>query len=143
MSGVLHRPPPDAHPRDLVAMACRALGTDEVVSWCIDLSSGSEAPDAPDLAWLGGTDDWPRYWSRVWGLRALLYVFQPRAEPAVLAALGDEHWRVREMAAKVCAKRELRDAAEVLDGLQDDANARVVAAAQRALRRILNASPDR
>jgi HEAT repeat protein len=49
-----------------------------------------------------------------------------------VAALGDEHWRVREMAAKVVARRKLGDAVEAVAALRADPVPRVRAAAERA-----------
>ncbi|NUT36798.1 MAG: hypothetical protein HOV79_27395, partial [Hamadaea sp.] len=73
------------------------------------------------------------YWPRVWGARALLYVWEPAAASAVVQALADEHWRVREMAAKVCLRRELGSALEPLEALASDPVPRVRVAAARAL----------
>ena len=74
------------------------------------------------------------YWSRVWAVRALLYAWHPGAAPAVVSALDDPAWRVREMAAKVCALREVGEAADALAARADeDEVPRVRAAAARAL----------
>jgi HEAT repeat protein len=66
-----------------------------------------------------------------------LYVWDPEAEHAVVAACSDEHWRVREMAAKVLAARKPTSVASMaaLERLLADPNPRVQAAAARALRR--------
>lgn len=77
-----------------------------------------------------------RYWLRVWGARGLLYAWDDRAANTVLAALSDEHWRVREMSAKVCGKHVVADAAPRLAGPADDDRDRVRQAARRALARI-------
>jgi hypothetical protein len=37
----------------------------------------------------------------------LLYAWAEEADGAVVAALADDHWRVREMAAKVVARRRI------------------------------------
>src|ERR1022692_3746697 len=58
-------------------------------------------------AMAGGTCD---YWPRTWVLRAFLYARDPTAQEAVIACLSDESWRVREMAAKVVARRSIGDA---------------------------------
>lgn len=100
-------------------------------------------PDSPDvLLYLGGAhaqamiegrsrmDD---YWFRVWAARSLLYVWDPSVTSAVVAALSDDAWRVREMAAKVCLRRELGEAGDALAILLDDPVPRVRAAACRAL----------
>lgn len=85
--------------------------------------------------WLaGGKPPGHRYWARVWACRALLYVWDDSAGPAVVAALDDDHWRVRELAAKVITQREVPDAADRLAGLiTGDGTPRVRAAACRAL----------
>lgn len=53
-------------------------------------------------------------------------------QDAVLAALGDDAWRVREMAAKVIAKRRLGEALPAVAALRADPVPRVRAAATRA-----------
>ena len=81
-----------------------------------------------DRRWLAsGKPPGNSYWARVWAARALRYVWAESAAPAVVAALGDEHWRVREMAAKVVGDRELGEAAERLVGLLDDGTPRACA----------------
>ena len=72
------------------------------------------------------------YWPELWGTRALLYAWDASAAPAVTAALENQAWRVREMAARVAAKREL-PVRDTLLGLLTDDVARVRAAAARAL----------
>ena len=101
--------------------------------------------DRPPLTWLGGRAapgllelDEDRlqvnaYWVRVWGARGLLHCYQPVAARDVVSALGDEHWRVREMAAKVVATWEVGEAADGLVPLLDDEVPRVRAAAARGL----------
>lgn len=66
-------------------------------------------------------------------MRALLYVWDESAGRAVIGALGDEHWRVREMALKVIARREVGPAAEFASRLGADEVPRVRAATARAL----------
>ena len=73
------------------------------------------------------------YWPRVWGARALLYAWDVSAEPAIVRATGDAHWRVREMAAKVIARRLVDVGLEAVVALRDDPVPRVRAAAERAL----------
>ncbi|PJJ65543.1 HEAT repeat domain-containing protein [Compostimonas suwonensis] len=74
----------------------------------------------------------PLYWPEVWGTRALLYVWAESAASAVIAGLGNQAWRVREMSAKVIAERGVEAAAELAEATTD-ANARVRAAAVRGL----------
>jgi HEAT repeat protein len=73
------------------------------------------------------------YWVRVWAARAFLYAWRPFAAPAVVGALADPAWRVREMALKVIRLRELGEAADLVIPLTEDEVARVRAAAVRAL----------
>jgi len=70
----------------------------------------------------------------------LLYAWNDEAVPAVLFALRDEAWRVREMAAKVVARRHLDEALGLVADLQEDENARVRAAASRALATLAKSS---
>ncbi len=135
-------------PAARVAELVELVGRDEVVAWCADLLGGRAAhddPERPPLTWLGGRPaPWllgldgdqlqvNLYWVRVWGTRGLLHCYQPSAGRDVVAALGDDHWRVREMAAKVVATWEVGEAADRLVPLLDDEVPRVRAAAARAL----------
>lgn len=88
---------------------------------------------------LAGRWDGPLgYWVRTWSLRAFLYAWDPVAVPVVIRSLDDEHWRVREMACKVLAKRRVAgpEAERTLMARLDDRTPRVRAAAGRALRRM-------
>jgi hypothetical protein len=69
------------------------------------------------------------YWPELWGARALNYVWSDAAAPAVIAGLGNQAWRVREMCAKVAALRGII-APEALTALVTDDHARVRAAAR-------------
>jgi HEAT repeat protein len=100
---------------------------------------GDEVDDALVLA-LGGAHGErflaglaAAYWGRVWGARGLLYVWNDEATPALIRASADSSWRIREMVAKVVAKRRLDDAASAMARLRADAVPRVRAAAERAL----------
>jgi HEAT repeat protein len=55
----------------------------------------------------------------------------------VVEGANDLSWRVREMSAKVVAKRHLDDAHDSMTVLLDDDVARVRAAAERALIRLV------
>lgn len=120
------------HPREQVRMACARFGEAEFVRRCAGVLRGADPPDAELLALLGGPDQLP-YWHRTWALRAFLYAWRPEAIPAVVDALDDQHWRPREMAAKVVAAREIGEAADALLSLVSDGTPRVRAAAVRAL----------
>ena len=128
-------------PRQSVEIECARRGTAQVVAGCVALLQGRDMDDDFLLA-LGGPgghrvlDDGPeqrnQYWRRVWGARGLLYAWTDEAEGAVVAALADEHWRVREMAAKVVAKRRIGAALDSVAALRSDPVPRVCAAAERA-----------
>ncbi|WP_132287329.1 hypothetical protein [Kribbella sp. VKM Ac-2568] len=68
------------------------------------------------------------------GRAGLLYAWDDSARPAVLKALHDDVWRVREMALKVVARHCLQAASEQVDELRSDPSARVRAAASRTSR---------
>ncbi|WP_285026706.1 HEAT repeat domain-containing protein [Plantibacter sp. ME-Dv--P-122b] len=72
------------------------------------------------------------YWPELWGTRALLHVWDDSASAPVIGALGNQAWRVREMAARVCAERRIGDVAAIAPLLSDD-HARVRAAGARTL----------
>ncbi len=129
-------------PRQSVEQECGRRGTAQVVAGCVELLAGRGA-DAVLVYALGGPAAGSvlgphprrdqRYWLRVWAARALLYAWDERAQDAVLAALADEAWRVREMSAKVVARRQLGEALPAVALLQhDDPVPRVRAAAARA-----------
>jgi hypothetical protein len=77
----------------------------------------------------GGVDG---YWPRVWAARGLLHVWDDSATDAIITATEHEHWRVREMSAKVIARHRVRPAIDAVVALMDDENARVRTAARRA-----------
>lgn len=124
-------------PRASIAGACRTHGHQAVVDGCLALLGGDDA-DAGLVRALGGPRaarflDAPpeqQYWLRVWALRGLLWAWDERATDAVVAALADEHWRVREMAVKVVARHQVDT---TLVRLKDDPNDRVRAAVGKAL----------
>jgi len=128
-------------PRASIEAECARRGRDAVVAGCEDLVRGGRVDDDLLIAlagpaatpFLGGTERDDDYWMRVWGLRGLLHVWDDGAAEGVRVALGDEHWRVREMALKVVAKHGVDEALDDVLALRSDANARVRAAAQRAV----------
>jgi hypothetical protein len=126
----------------MVAAECARQGEHEVVARCITLIGGGDADDgflmaiscgAAQQVLDGREGGRTGYWPRVWGIRALLYAWDPAAEPAVVTATGDAHWRVREMAAKVIARRLVGDGLSAVAGLRGDPVPRVRTAAERAL----------
>lgn len=149
MSAVGEPPAGLDRPAERVAELARRLGAHEVAGWCAGLLTGAVAyddPGLPALAWLGGrqaTDaDWLAkdvndYWPRVWAARGLLHCWPEPTEPAtvaaVVSALGDPAWRVRELAGKVAAAHEVGEAAEALADRVADPVPRVRGAALRGL----------
>jgi len=132
-------------PAQSVAAECQRRGAAAVVSGCIDLLEAREVDDALVLALggaaaryvLGGGEGGKQgHWPRIWAARGLLYVWEDRAAPAIVAATADDAWRVREMAAKVIARHRVDDALEAVTGLRGDQVPRVRAAADRALARL-------
>jgi HEAT repeats len=125
-------------PKQSVEFECARRGEADVVAGCVELLAGRDADDELVLA-LGGPgarsvlDGGQRYWLRVWAMRALLYAWDDTARPAVLAGLADQAWRVREMAAKVIARRQLGDALAGVAELRNDPVPRVRTAAGRAV----------
>jgi hypothetical protein len=129
-------------PRQSVELECARRGHQQVVDGCVKLLRGLDVDDNLIMA-LGGPagrivlDDGPaqrnQYWRRVWGARGLLYVFDDRAAPAIIGALHDEHWRVREMAAKVIARHKIDAALAAVANLRDDPVPRVRSASERAV----------
>jgi HEAT repeat protein len=141
----------DLRPEERVRLLVDRIGSAPFARWCADLLAGRVAhddPDEPSLLWLGGhhgvellaLDDLAAsphaYWPPVWAARGLLHVWDPLAATAIVEALGHDHWRVREMAAKVVRRWELGDAADALTPLLSDAVPRVRLAAVRALARV-------
>jgi len=128
-------------PRASIEAECARRGQEAVVAGCEELVRGGRVDDAlllalagpaatPFLAGAARDDD---YWLRVWGLRGLLHVWDDGAADVVRIALGDAHWRVREMALKVTAKHTVDDALDEVVLLRTDGNARVRSAAERAV----------
>lgn len=128
-------------PRESIESACRERGTSAVAHCCIDLLAGKPA-DSALLQTLGGPKaslDGPpeqRYWVRVWAARGLLWAWDTSATGTIVTALVDEHWRVREMAAKVIARHLVDEALDGLVSARDDPNPRVRRAVERALQHL-------
>jgi hypothetical protein len=133
-------------PRQSIEAECVRRGKDAVVAGCVDLLAGGDAD--PDLVIALGGPGAPRvvsgenkqYWLRVWGARGLMWAWDDTAVASVTAALGDDHWRVREMACKVIARHRVGDALPAVAELRDDAVPRVRGAASRAMVLLTEAS---
>jgi hypothetical protein len=142
-------------PSQRIAAECaRAGGGPALIAGCVALLSGR--PDDVDdrlISVLGGDParrvldggDGGRsgYWPRVWAARGLLHAWDDQtavsgeladaATVAIIGALGDDAWRVREMAAKVIARHRVGQAFDAVAALRDDPVPRVRAAAARAV----------
>jgi hypothetical protein len=125
-------------PKERVRAACARWGEAEVVRDCVTVLRGGPWPTDEKWLLLGGPGapsqlkkEVHAYWAHVWAARVLLYAWREEAAPAVIIALGHPAWRVREMAAKVCALREVY--AEELAPLLADPVPRVRIAAARAV----------
>jgi len=129
-------------PRQSIEIECQRRGEKAVARECVAILSGRGIDEAilrvlagPGAATVlnGGEGGVSGYWPRVWAMRGLLYAWDPSAARVVV----DLSWRVREMSAKVVAKRHLDDAHDSMTVLLDDDVARVRAAAERALIRLV------
>jgi hypothetical protein len=128
-------------PQQSIERECTRRGKDEVVDGCRRLVR-QEAVDPQLVRALGGPgadkffDGRPHadtYWLRVWGLRGLLWAWDDTAMREVRLALGDDAWRVREMAFKVISHHLLGDfTADAAAGREDEVP-RVRQAAHQAL----------
>jgi hypothetical protein len=129
----------------LVAELVAHCGEQAVVTLCLDLLAGAPREDHLDeLRYLTGLSfepgsptldrsRWKEYWTRAWGARGLLHVWDERATPAVVAGLDDEHWRPAENCLKVATRRQLGEAGPGAVRLLDHELARVRAQALRTL----------
>src|SRR3954451_13506685 len=134
----------DNTPKQSVEQECERRGLPAVVKGCVALLNREPVDDELILALGGPPAEWvhtgepsgPDYWLRVWGARGLLYAWDDAARAAVLRALDDEAWRVRDMALKVVARRGIHEADDRGKRLRDDSSARVRASAARAQKAI-------
>jgi hypothetical protein len=137
--------PVESSPSERLTAAIEQFGEAGVVERSIALLGGFNVGDE-FLLYLGGVhaqgivDGAPAlYWPEVWGARALLTVWDDSASDAVAAALTNQAWRVREMAARVVGARSLALAGTLRAMLTDEV-ARVRAASARALGEVGEAS---
>lgn len=142
-----HTPKRDSHPtsaaeqlslEERIAAAVEEQGEATVVARALSLMAGNYEGEE-FLLIVGGEHAQgildgapPLYWPELWGARALLYVWDDTAAGAVITALGNPAWRVREMAARVVVARDLPARSE-LAALLVDETPRVRIAAARAL----------
>lgn len=138
--------PLDAHPSVLIGLAVERWGPRGLMDRCVRLYREMDWGGEPELlSYLAGRSGarWAElgvgtqgYFVRTWALRAMLHAWHESASATVIDALGDEHWRPREMALKVIAKRPAAVDADAVAKLRDDPVPRVRAAAGRALDRL-------
>lgn len=135
-------------PRQSIEMESRRRGEKELVHDCVTILQGGPidegtlfalAGPAAGVLTEGGWGGVHGYWPRVWAMRSFLYVWDPVASGVVIAGAKDSHWRVREMSAKVVARRRLGDALDAMNELSDDDVKRVREAAHRAVVRLVEA----
>ena len=133
-------------PRVSIEAECRRVGTARVVANCIQMLSGGEidVETSHALAGLaaaevlrGHAGGVSGYWPRVWAMRGFLYAWDGVATRVVIEGAKDESWRVREMSAKVVARRRVEDALEAMVALGHDPVLRVRSAADRAIVRVV------
>jgi hypothetical protein len=130
-------------PKQSIEFECARRSRQLVIEDCASIILGRRADDeflrvigGPSAETVlegraGGLDG---YWPRVWAARGLLHVWDDTATDAIIAAATHEAWRVREMAARVIARRHVGPAIDAVVTLLDDDNARVRTAASRAFR---------
>jgi hypothetical protein len=135
-------------PRQSIEMEAQRRGAKELVHDCVTILQGGPIDEGTLLALAGpaagvlmegGWGGVHGYWPRVWAMRSFLYVWDPVASDVVIAGAKDPHWRVREMAAKVVARRRLGDALDAMNELTDDEVTRVRDAGKRAVVRLVEA----
>ncbi len=128
---------------------CERIGKAAVVAGCIALLRGRRADPGLILAlggrparWAAGYDELPgpAYWLRVWAARGLLWAWDESATPAILGALTDEAWRVREMATRVAIRHGLVAALPLVKRMaKHDSTARVRNVSERAVEKLASA----
>ena len=144
--GSLPAPEPGDRPvaeriRELDAL----VGRGRFVEVCCDLLGGADrSAYVAELRYLTGhawepgdpvLDEavWKDYWVRTWGARGLLHCWSDAATDAVVAGLGDEHYRPAEMCLKVAARHDVAGSGPGAARLATHELARVRSAALRAL----------
>jgi len=129
-------------PRQRIEAQCARDGIEAVVNGCVEILVGTSvdpsllevlAGPAARSVVEGAEGGLGGYWPKVWALRGFLYAWSDDAIPAVLSVFAHPSWRVREMAAKVVAKRVVGEAFDDVVRLRHDPTPRVRAAAERAL----------
>lgn len=129
-------------PRERATAECARRGRTAFVRGCVDLLEGTAVDQdlvvalvgSPGEYVLSGREGGPDgYWPRVWAARGLLHAWDDSATIAVVGAVGDPAWRVREMALEVVARHRVGDALESAVAAADDPVERVRVASVRAV----------
>lgn len=143
----LPAPPAGVPVPRLVADLARRLGRARCSEVCCDLLAGADREDhLAVLPWLTGhawadgdavrdPGRWKDHWVRHWGARGLLHlgVAEPGASAAVVAGLGDPHWRPAETCLRVVAAHDVAAAGDGAAALTGHDLPRVRVQAARAL----------
>ena len=119
------------------ALVCAAMLKDEAARKdFVTMLGGAHARELQASgAWEGN-----EYWLRVWAARGLLWAWDVAATDAIVLALDDEAWRVREMACKAIGRNGVAQALQALARLTtDDPVRRVRVAAEGAVQRLIAA----
>ena len=136
---------PEAPVARLIVELAAHLGVPAFVAVCTELMGGApRAAHLEELRYLTGHEVgpgspvldeavWAPYWTRAWGARGLLYVWDDSASEAVVTGLRDEHWRPAETCLKVTARHEVAGTADGAAALATHDLPRVRAQAMRAL----------
>jgi HEAT repeats len=145
IGGVSSLPPPEPGERPIATRIQELdalVGRARFVEVCVDLLGGADRAAYPrELLYLTGhsTDAlldraaWKDYWVRTWGARGLLHAWHDSATSAVVAGLGDEHYRPAEMCLKVSAAYDVAGSGPGAAALTGHELPRVRAAALRTL----------
>ncbi|WP_367948821.1 HEAT repeat domain-containing protein [Microbacterium sp. NC79] len=135
--------PVELSPERRLAAAVERYGQRDVVTLALSLLAGNHESEE-FLLYVGGAhaqgilDGAPvLYWPELWGARALLHVWDDSviddsARALMIGALSNSAWRVREMAARLVAARNLAATTKLVALLGDEVP-RVRAAAATAL----------
>lgn len=119
-----------------ITQAVEILGFTTLVDWAMRLLSGEATPGAesdPDISLLGGMEAIEPYMARVWAGQTLLHAWHHKAEAAVVTALDDDAWQVREIATELVGHHELQHMNKLVELLTEDAYPHVRLAAARAI----------
>jgi HEAT repeats len=129
-------------PKQSILLECDRRGRESVIDDCVAILNG-QAFDDHFLRVIGGpgaetvldgqAGGVHGYWPHVWAARGLLHVWGDVARDPIISATSHDSWRVREMSAKVIARHHVTTAIDAVVALMDDENARVRAAAARAM----------